>query len=131
MLSFRLILFTVTAGVCLWGLFALLDNLREPELMRSPQAVVVKGCDPIESEEAAKLCPQLLCQKALLESKQVPMSTRFQAMAEETRSGDDGQLRHVISGTARSGAPSSAEVRFECELTGARVSGVRLLTGRQ
>lgn len=69
MLSLRLAIFAALSAVALWGLFSLLDTLREPELLRSPRAVVVKGCDPIESEQAARLCPQLFCQKSLLDAR--------------------------------------------------------------
>ena len=72
MLSLRLVIFAALFGVALWGLFSLLDNLREPELLRSAKAIVVKGCDPIESAEAQQLCPQLFCQKFLLDGRAVP-----------------------------------------------------------
>lgn len=77
MLSFRMILFCALGAICLWGLFNLLDNLKQPELLRSTKAVIVKGCAPAEGPEAAQLCPQLFCQKALLDAKDLPLRTRF------------------------------------------------------
>lgn len=73
MLSFRLVLVTAAAGLCLWGLFSLLDNLKEPGLLRSETAIVVKGCDTLDSEETRRLCPPLLCQKALFDAKAFPL----------------------------------------------------------
>ena len=35
MLSLRLAIFAASVGIALWALFSLLDNLREPELLRS------------------------------------------------------------------------------------------------
>ena len=78
MLTLRFFMLASLAGICLWGLLSLLENLREPELLRSPKAVVVKGCDRLETPEAVRVCPQLLCQKALLESNEVARSTRFE-----------------------------------------------------
>jgi len=127
MLSFRSILVTALAAICLWGLFSLLDNLREPELLRSPKAVVVKGCEPMESEEAKRLCPQLLCQKALLDGKHVPISTRFQVTEDENRSREAGQVRQVIVGTGRPAGTGATELRFECVMENAKVSSARVL----
>jgi hypothetical protein len=128
MLSFRMILVTIAAGVCLWGLFALLENLREPELLRSPKVIVVKGCEPMESDEAIRLCPHLQCQKALLDSKQVPLSTRFQVTADERRRRPEtGQAIHVIAGTASSPDPVAMEVHFECELEDGRVLTAKVM----
>lgn len=79
MLSVRLALFTAIAGVCLWGLFSLLDTLNEPGLLRTEKAVVIKGCDTpdVQSKE---LCAQLRCQKSLLEQKRVPLRARFEML---------------------------------------------------
>ncbi|WP_161828992.1 hypothetical protein, partial [Steroidobacter agaridevorans] len=63
MLPLRLAIFAGVFGIALSGLFWLLGNLEEPELLRSKKMVVVKGCDPIEGEDAARICPQLFCQK--------------------------------------------------------------------
>ena len=105
MLAIRFALFASLGAIALWGLFSLLDNLKEPELLRSPRAVVLKGCDPIESPEAATLCAALRCQKLLLDSKAVPLSTRFQV--EHERAADDLRL---VTGQAL--AADSSDVHF-------------------
>jgi hypothetical protein len=76
-LAFRFVILAALAGICLWGLFSLLENLGKPELLRSPKATVVKGCAPIETAEAAELCPQFFCQKTLLDANVVPRSSKF------------------------------------------------------
>ena len=121
MLPLRFAIFASLAGVCLWGLFSLLENLRAPELLRSPKAVVVKGCDPIETEEAAKICPQLLCQKAALEAKLVPWRSRFEIAHEQTRNGQQliGAVAHLEE--SRSSLP------FACILENNHVLKTRLL----
>jgi hypothetical protein len=96
MLPLRLAIFAALFGVALTGLFSLLDNLSEPELLRSKKAVIVKGCEPIEGEEAARLCPQLFCQKFLLDARAVELRSRFEVTVDE-RSG----IEHLIGGIAR------------------------------
>jgi hypothetical protein len=104
-LAIRFALFASLGAIALWGLFSLLDNLKEPELLRSAHAVVLKGCDPIESPEAATLCAALRCQKQLLDSKAVPLSTRFQV--DDERATDTVRL---VTGQAL--AADSSEVQF-------------------
>jgi len=77
-LTLRFFILASLAGICLWGLFSLLENLREPGLLRSPKTIVVKGCDRLDTPKAAQVCPQLFCQKALLESNEVARSARFE-----------------------------------------------------
>src|SRR5687767_14281880 len=77
MLSIRLAVFTAIAAVCLWGLFSLLDTLREPGLLRTAKAVVVKGCDTPEAQTLER-CAQLRCQKNLLDQKRAPLRTDFE-----------------------------------------------------
>jgi hypothetical protein len=121
MLSFRMILFCLGAGICLWGLFNLLDNLKQPELLRAPKAIIVKGCEPAESAEAAVLCPQLYCQKALLDSKSLPLKTRFTVTTDRRDAATSTQL---IAGTI-SGA--AGEPAFACLMDGQRVIAARRL----
>ena len=109
MLPLRLIIVLSLFGVALWGLFSLLENLREPELLRSTKAVVVKGCDPPESEDAQRVCPQLLCQKALLDARLLPIKTDF-SVTIDTRAG----TQQLIGGSAHSGDAEDAS--FACIL---------------
>jgi hypothetical protein len=98
MLSFRLALVTVAAGFCLWGLFSLLDSLKEPGLLRSAKATVVKGCDVMNDPQSQQLCPPLLCQKALIDSRVLPYQSEFRIDVDEAR----GALR-LIAGSADAG----------------------------
>lgn len=119
MLPLRFAIFASLAAICLWGLFSLLENLREPELLRSPKVVVVKGCEPIETDNAARTCPQLFCQKAILDAKLMPLRAQFQTTVQ--RRGEDQVL---IAGIAA--APSSQR-HFACILENNKVSAARLL----
>lgn len=96
MLPLRLAVFAAVFGIALSGLFWLLGNLSEPQLLRSRKAVIVKGCDPIESEHAARSCPQLFCQKFLLERRTFELRYRFDVTVDE-RHGSE----HLIGGVAR------------------------------
>jgi hypothetical protein len=107
-LSLRLVIFSAVAGVALWGLFSLLDNLREPELLRSPKAIVIKGCDPRESDEAIRLCPQLICQKALLDARVFPLRARFEITVDRRT-----ESRQFFGGVVREDASKEAG-RFAC-----------------
>jgi hypothetical protein len=95
--------------------------LREPELLRSPKATVVKGCDPIETSDAARLCPQFFCQKALLDAQLVPRSTRFEVTVQ--RKSKDSEL---IGGVLTGGAELKGN--FACILSGDLVTGKTILS---
>jgi hypothetical protein len=118
-LSLRLVIFTALLGLALWALFSLLDTLNEPELLRSEQAVVVKGCDTIESPQAVRLCPQLFCQKFLLDARLLPHRSPFQVTV-DTRSPVD----HLVGGVA---GASGSEQHFACVLRDNKVTAGRLL----
>lgn len=119
MLPLRLAIFAGVFGIALSGLFWLLGNLDEPELLRSKKVVVVKGCDPIEGEVAARLCPQLFCQKHLLDTRAFELRYRFNVTVDQ-RSGSD----HLIGGTAKpfvAKAGDGPERSFLCVLDGTQV----------
>ncbi|WP_293853545.1 hypothetical protein [Steroidobacter sp.] len=110
------------------GLFWLLGNLSEPELLRSKKAVVVKGCDAesLKSENAARLCPQLFCQKFLLDSREFELRHRFEVTIDKTVDG-----RQLIGGLAKPfvAKPSDGPVRaFACVLEGTQVAAGRAMT---
>jgi len=109
-LSLRLIIFATLSGIALWGLFSLLDNLREPELLRSAKAIIVKGCDSMESAQARQLCPQLLCQKYLLERRGLPRRSVFRVTIDTRAAGE-----HLIGGLVQAGSADN-EQRFACIL---------------
>jgi hypothetical protein len=119
----RLALVACVAGVSLWGLFSLLDNLRKPELLRTQKVFVVKGCEPMESDEARQLCPQLFCEKALLESKAVDRSAQFQFTVKRAAS-----TLQLLGGSAHGAGMQSA---FACVLDNHKVIGARLLDSAQ
>jgi hypothetical protein len=117
-LSLRLVIFAALSGVALWGLFSLLDNLREPELLRSPKAVVVKGCDPIESDDAVRLCPQLICQKALLDARIFPLRAQFEITVDRRT-----PSRQLIGGVVRENASEAG--RFACVVENNKATSAR------
>jgi hypothetical protein len=120
MLSLRLAIFGLVGGIALWSLFSLLDMLREPELLRSAKAVVVKGCDPIESDAAIRTCPALFCQKALIDARVVPLRAKFTVST-------DKQARdlHLIGGTATS--ESARSDHYACVLDRNKVTSAKLV----
>lgn len=120
MLPIRLGIVTAVAALCLCGLFSLLDSLKEPGLLRSDKAVVVKGCDALDSDETRQQCPALFCEKALLDAKTVPRQARFEIVAEE---GDLSQ--RTIAGRATTG---ESTVEFECQLNGTTVVSAGLVS---
>jgi hypothetical protein len=125
MLSLRFAIFAALSGVALWGLFSLLDNLREPELLRSAKAVVVKGCEPMESEQARQLCPPLFCQKFLLDQRALPRNARFEVTLDHV----SGPQR-LVGGAARTGGSDPGQ-RFACIVEGTKVVAGRVMDASQ
>jgi len=122
-LSLRLVIFAALFGIALWGLFSLLDTLSEPQLLRSEKSIVVKGCEPMESAQAQSLCPQLFCQKFLLEGRSVPLRAVFNVTV-DARAGNE----HLIGGVVQSGSADS-DRRFACILRDHKVTAARLVEG--
>jgi hypothetical protein len=122
-LPLRLVIFAVISGIALWGLFSLLDTLREPELLRSTKMIVVKGCDPIESAQAQQLCPQLFCQKFLLEGRSLPLRSVFKVTVDTTAGNE-----HLIGGIVQTGSADSDQ-RFACILRDHKVAAGRIVDG--
>ena len=123
MLSLRLVIFAAISGIALWGLFSLLDNLREPELLRTAKVIVVKGCEPMESAQARQLCPQLFCQKFLLEGRHLPLRSMFKVTVDTTAGSE-----HLIGGIVQNGAADSDQ-RFACILRDQKVTSGEILDG--
>lgn len=115
MLSLRLAIFAALFGIALWGLFALLGNLSEPELLRSEKVILVKGCEPSGSEQARSVCAQLFCQKALLDQRVVPLRAVFK-ITTDTRSGRE----HTIGGVVQ-------DQPFTCTLQDGKVIDAQLV----
>ncbi len=125
MLPLRLAIFAGVFGIALSGLFWLLGNLSEPELLRSRQAVIVKGCDPIETEGAARVCPRLFCQKHLLDTRAVELKYRFTVTVDQ-----HSESEHLIGGTARPFVVKdpAPELTFACLLQEMEVLDGRVIT---
>jgi hypothetical protein len=106
------------AGICFWGLFQLLDNLREPALLRTAKAVAVKGCSSTDDHrDAARLCPQFVCEKALIDKKLASMDAQFTISRDETNG-----AQRVIGGTV-----TGTGQAFECNVAGLKVIDARLI----
>ena len=125
MLSLRLVIFAALFGIALWGLFSLLDTLREPQLLRTEKMIVVKGCDPMETAQARQLCPQLFCQKFLLDGHSLPLRSVFEVTV-DTSAGSE----HLIGGVVRTGAAGSDQ-RFACILRDQKVTAGQLVDGER
>jgi hypothetical protein len=122
-LPLRLIIVGALFGIALWGLFSLLENLREPELLRSTKAIVVKGCDPIESAQARQICPQLVCQKFLLEKRGLPLRSVFNVTV-DTRADNE----HLIGGIVQTGS-ADTDQRFACLLRDHKIADGQIVEG--
>jgi hypothetical protein len=122
-LPLRLAVFAALFGIALWGLFALLDNLREPKLLRSDKSIIVTGCESLDSSEAQSRCPQLFCQKSLLEGRSAPLRSVFKVTV-DTRAGNE----HLIGGTVQTGSADDNQ-RFACILRGHKVIAAQLVDG--
>lgn len=125
MLSLRLVIFAALSAIALWGLFSLLDKLHEPQLLRSPKVIVVKGCDPMETAQARQLCPQLFCQKFLLDGRRLPLRSVFKVTVDTTAGSE-----HLIGGVVRT-VSADSDQRFACILRDDKVTSAQLVDGVQ
>ena len=123
MLSFRFVIVTAVAGVSLWGLFSLLDTLREPALLRAEKTTVIKGCEMLDSEETRAVCPQLFCQKAVIEAKLVSYKTRFAVTVDK----EDGAGTRLIGGHAGNNPSTSPTAHFACLFDDSKIVDVELV----
>jgi hypothetical protein len=122
-LSLRLLIFAGLFGIALWGLFSLLDKLREPELLRSTKSVLVKGCESLDTPQTQSACPQLFCQKYLLDGRGVPLRAVFKVTV-DTKAGSE----QLIGGIVQTGSADS-EQRFACILRDHKVAAGEVVDG--
>lgn len=121
MLSLRSVVFAAVGAVALWGLFELLDTLREPGLLRTEKAAVIKGCEALDSDETRAVCPQLFCQKAVIDTKLVPYTTRFAVTVDK----NDGAAR-LIGGHIGERAPDDPAAYFVCVMDNNKVAAAKM-----
>jgi hypothetical protein len=122
MLSLRSVVFAALGAVALWGLFELLDTLREPGLLRTEKAAVIKGCESLDSDETRAVCPQLFCQKAVIDTKRVPYTTRFAVTVDK----NDGAAARLIGGDISERAPNDQGACFVCVMQNNKVTAVKV-----
>lgn len=111
------------AALCLWALYSLLSSLREPGLLRSQKAAVLKGCEVLTDPSIRQTCLPLFCQKALIDSKLAPWDARFTVHVQRP-SAADAQLQ-VVTGSI---AVQSDSHNFACLVKGPGVAARRLVT---
>lgn len=121
MLSLRSVIFAALGAVALWGLFELLDTLREPGLLRTEKATVIKGCESLDSDATRTVCPQLFCQKAVIDTKLVPYTTRFAVTVDK----NDGTAVRLIGGDIER-APNDQGACFVCVMENNKVAAVKV-----
>jgi hypothetical protein len=122
-LSLRLAIFAGLFGIALWGLFSLLDNLHEPKLLRTEKLIVVKGCESLESAQAQRLCPQLYCQKYLLDQHSVPLRTVFKVTG-DTATGNERSIGGVLRFPE-----DDRDQRFTCTVRDGKIVAAQLSVG--
>ena len=116
-----MIIFAGIGGICLWGLFSLVENLKEPALLRTTKGVAVKGCATLDAhEDAPKLCPAFLCQKALVDRKLATPENKAEITADEAQGAD-----RLIQGRL-----IETNEQFECVVAGVVVRTAELIATR-
>lgn len=121
MLTFRFVMVTTAASVCLWGLFSLLDTLGDPGVLRAASNSEIKGCELLNNDETRAVCPQLFCQRAVIDTKQVSYKSRFAVTIDK----EDGTVR-LIGGDVSNKAPTDPTSSFACLVKGTRIVAVRV-----
>jgi hypothetical protein len=128
-LSLRLLIVAGLSGIALWGLFSLLDQLREPKLLHSEKALIVTGCEHADSKQTMRLCPQLFCQKALLDARALLPRSKLEVTVDATHGGQ--RLIGGIVHAGRSGAQPRTGQRFACIMRGNEVRAARVIDAAQ
>jgi hypothetical protein len=121
MLSFRFVMVTATACACLWGLLALLDTLGDPGTLRAATNAPIRGCELLDNEESRAVCPQLFCQQAVIETKQVSDRSRFAVTVDREAGG-----KRLIGGNISNKAPTDPSAAFVCVLENTRIVAVKV-----
>jgi hypothetical protein len=124
MLNLRSALVLTAAALCLWGLFSLLSSLKEPGLLRSRKAAVVKGCEVMDSADTRRICQPLFCQKALIDAKLAAWDASFTAREQRTSAADARFV--VITGTLADTAHVTPQP-FGCLLEGHAIRALELM----
>jgi hypothetical protein len=121
MLTFRFVLAATAAGVCLWAVFSLLDALSDPGQLRPETGAAIRGCELLDNEETRSVCPQLFCQQAVIETKQVSYKSRFAVTVDK----EEGTKR-LIGGNVSNKAPTDPSASFICVLENTRIVSVKV-----
>lgn len=118
MLNLRSGLVLTAAALCLWALYSLLSSLKDPGLLRSEKAAVLKGCDDLNDSDIRHACVPLLCEKALLDAKLVPWNARFDV---RTHRASDADIDFDIVGGTVDATSKPRMNSFGCLLEGNHV----------
>lgn len=121
MLSFRFVMLTTAASVCLWGLFSLLDALGDPGTLRAEPNTQIRGCELLDNDESRAVCPQLFCQRAVIQTKQVSYKSRFAVTVDREEGG-----KRLIGGNVSNKAPTDPSAAFICVLENTRIVAVKV-----
>lgn len=121
MLTFRFAMVSTAAGLALWALFSLLDALREPGMLSADSRTVIKGCEVLDNEETRAVCPQLFCQQAVIETRQVSHKSRFAVTVDKQAEG-----KRYIGGNVSGKDPSDPAASFMCVIEDARIVNVKV-----
>lgn len=117
-----MIIFAGIAGIALWGLFNLLENLREPGLLRTSKGVAVKGCETLdEHPDARRLCPQFICQKAVIDRQLADVTSTFNMTLDRAESNERWIGGQILG----------ADRHFVCTLQGVKVLDVRAVSSEE
>lgn len=113
---------TAAASVCLWGLFSLLDALSDPGNLRAQTSTAaIKGCELLDNDETRAVCPQLFCQQAVIQTKQVSYKSRFAVTVDREEGG-----KRLIGGNVSNKAPTDPSAAFICVLENTRIVAVKV-----
>jgi hypothetical protein len=117
-----MMIFAGIAGICLYGLSTLLDSLKEPALLRTQSGIAVKGCGSLDThKDSPRLCPPLLCQKALVDRKLVDLQDKVEIATDSLEGGE-----RVITGRIQ-----GKDTYFSCLVAGLSVKTAELMTATE
>ena len=125
-MPFRFVTIGLLVAVLLGGLYSLMVPLKAPMLHVFPKDVLVSGCDEDRTDDAASLCPQLYCYRAVLLSNLIPRNSKLQIVRSEEKAETGWR---AWAGVARPNKqPQEAGTFFRCTTQGDTVESFDVLT---
>lgn len=108
-----------------WFSLRLYQVMSQPGLKLKDNVYSVVNCEQPRDEHAAMACPYLYCNKALLESGEIPENASISRSPEAQPPVGNNNIDGLIRYTTKENVP--VRQRFQCQMQGDTVIGYKIL----